>query len=95
MSVPHLPQGDNPVQTYIPVARIADMLLNPGAAYEYNGQHLVYPDIRLVYWCGGNPFHHHQDLARLRGVRAPGDHWRARCSGRPPRVMPTSCCPRP
>ena len=66
MSVPHLPQGDNPVQTYIPVARIADMLLNPGAAYEYNGQHLVYPDIRLVYWCGGNPFHHHQDLARLR-----------------------------
>jgi biotin/methionine sulfoxide reductase len=66
MSVPHLPQGDNPVQTYIPVARIADMLLNPGAAYEYNGQRLVYPDIRLVYWCGGNPFHHHQDLARLR-----------------------------
>ena len=66
MSVPRLPQGHNPVQTYIPVARIADMLLNPGAAYEYNGQHLVYPDIRLVYWCGGNPFHHHQDLARLR-----------------------------
>ncbi|HZC89417.1 MAG TPA: molybdopterin-dependent oxidoreductase, partial [Mycobacterium sp.] len=66
MSVPHLPQGDNPVQTYIPVARIADMLLNPGAAYEYNGQHLVYPNIRLIYWCGGNPFHHHQDLARLR-----------------------------
>ena len=24
-----------------------------------------YPDIRLVYWCGGNPFHHHQDLNRL------------------------------
>ena len=24
------------------------------------------PDIRLVYWCGGNPFHHHQDLNRLR-----------------------------
>ena len=25
-----------------------------------------YPDIRLVYWAGGNPFHHHQDLNRLR-----------------------------
>ncbi|MFI9504171.1 molybdopterin guanine dinucleotide-containing S/N-oxide reductase [Nocardia sp. NPDC052566] len=66
MSVPRFPQGVNPVQTYIPVARIADMLLGPGQEYEYNGQHLTYPDIRLVYWCGGNPFHHHQDLARLR-----------------------------
>jgi biotin/methionine sulfoxide reductase len=27
---------------------------------------LRYPDVRLVYWCGGNPFHHHQDLGRLR-----------------------------
>jgi len=24
-----------------------------------------YPDIRLVFWAGGNPFHHHQDLNRL------------------------------
>ena len=30
----------------------------------------TYPDIRLVYWCGGNPFHHHQDLARLRRALA-------------------------
>lgn len=65
-SAPRLPQGRNGVDTFIPVARIADMLLNPGKAYEYNGLHLVYPDIRLVYWAGGNPFHHHQDLARLR-----------------------------
>ena len=21
--------------------------------------------MRIVYWCGGNPFHHHQDLNRL------------------------------
>ena len=60
-----LPQGDNPVTDFIPVARIADMLLNPGGAFDYNGQRLCYPDIRLVYWCGGNPFHHHQDLNRL------------------------------
>ena len=66
VSVPRLPQGTNGVSAFIPVARIADMLLNPGAAYDYNGQRLTYPDIRLVYWAGGNPFHHHQDLARLR-----------------------------
>ncbi|MGE5285940.1 MAG: molybdopterin guanine dinucleotide-containing S/N-oxide reductase [Micromonosporaceae bacterium] len=66
VSVPRLPQGRNGASAFIPVARIADMLLNPGAAYDYNGQRLTYPHIRLVYWCGGNPFHHHQDLARLR-----------------------------
>jgi biotin/methionine sulfoxide reductase len=60
-----LPQGTSPVETFIPVARISDMLLNPGAAVDYNGQRLTYPDIRVVYWCGGNPFHHHQDLNRL------------------------------
>ncbi|MET0449415.1 MAG: molybdopterin-dependent oxidoreductase [Aeromicrobium sp.] len=63
-----LPQGVNPVATTIPVARIADMLLHPGTEYEYDGGRHVYPDIRLVYWAGGNPFHHHQDLHRL--VRA-------------------------
>ena len=26
---------------------------------------LPLPDIRLVYWAGGNPFHHHQDLFGL------------------------------
>lgn len=64
--LPHLPQGVNPVRTFIPVARIADLLLNPGVEYDYDGQRLTYPDIRLVYWAGGNPFHHHQDLNRLR-----------------------------
>jgi biotin/methionine sulfoxide reductase len=68
VSVPRLPQGRNEVSAFIPVARIADMLLHPGAAFDYNGQRLTYPDIRLVYWCGGNPFHHHQDLARLRAA---------------------------
>ncbi len=60
-----LPQGMNPVESFIPVARIADMLLHPGEPFDYNGQRLRYPDVRLVYWCGGNPFHHHQDLNRL------------------------------
>ncbi|MGD2008714.1 MAG: molybdopterin-dependent oxidoreductase, partial [Cellvibrionales bacterium] len=54
-----------PRHQYIPVARISDMLENPGAPYRYNGHELSYPDIDLVYWAGGNPFHHHQDLNRL------------------------------
>jgi biotin/methionine sulfoxide reductase len=41
------------------------MLLNPGQPYDFNGRRQPYPDIRLVYWAGGNPFHHHQDLNRL------------------------------
>lgn len=64
--MPTLPQGRNGVADFIPVARIADMLLGPGETYRYNGQTRTYPDIRLVYWAGGNPFHHHQDLNRLR-----------------------------
>jgi biotin/methionine sulfoxide reductase len=64
--LPTLPQGRNGVSDFIPVARIADMLLHPGAAFDYNGRRFTYPDIRLVYWAGGNPFHHHQDLNRLR-----------------------------
>ncbi len=60
-----LPQLQNPVKQSIPVARIADMLLQPSEPYNFNGQALNYPDIKLVYWCGGNPFHHHQDLNRL------------------------------
>lgn len=66
MPLPTLPQGANPVREAIPVARVADMLLGPGTPYDFNGSRRRYPDIRLVYWTGGNPFHHHQDLTRLR-----------------------------
>ncbi len=62
---PTLPQGTNPIKDFIPVARIADLLLNPGGRYKYNGEDRTYADIRLVYWAGGNPWHHHQDLNRL------------------------------
>ncbi|UBH06078.1 dimethylsulfoxide reductase [Leucobacter sp. Psy1] len=62
---PVLPAGVNATRTAIPAARMADMLLNPGGSYDFNGQRREYPDIRLVYWAGGNPFHHHQDLNRL------------------------------
>ena len=61
-----LPQGANPVRDVIPVARVTEMLENPGGVFDYDGRRLTYPDIRLVWWAGGNPFHHHQDLNRLR-----------------------------
>ena len=61
-----LSKGRNPTGLAIPVARISDMLLNPGAPVDYDGTRTNYPDIDLVYWAGGNPFHHHQDLNRLR-----------------------------
>jgi biotin/methionine sulfoxide reductase len=65
MVVPRMSLGKNPTDSYIPVARVTDMLLNPGADYTFNGATRNYPDTRLVYWAGGNPFHHHQDLNRL------------------------------
>ncbi|MGE3619230.1 MAG: molybdopterin-dependent oxidoreductase [Acidimicrobiia bacterium] len=60
-----LEQFANPVAGAVPVARIADLLLDPGGELDYDGRRLRLPDVRLVYWCGGNPFHHHQDLNRL------------------------------
>lgn len=64
--LPRLPQGVNPVSSFIPVAAVSDMLLHPGEPFDYNGLRLTYPAIKLVYWAGGNPFHHHQNLSRLR-----------------------------
>lgn len=65
LAAPEMAAGANPARSVIPVARFADMLLQPGASYVFNGGEHVYPDIRMVYWAGGNPFHHHQDLNRL------------------------------
>jgi biotin/methionine sulfoxide reductase len=56
----------NPINVTIPAARISDCLLHAGESYDFNGKRGVYPDIRLVYWAGGNPFHHHQDTNKLR-----------------------------
>ena len=62
---PTMDTGTNPADSWIPVARIADLLLSPGAEYDFDGRRHHYPDTRLVYWAGGNPFHHHQDINRL------------------------------
>lgn len=61
-----MPQGKNPVDDYIPVAMTSEMLLNPGGTYSYDGQTRTFPDIKMVWWAGGNPFHHQQDINRLR-----------------------------
>lgn len=66
VATPELPTGRNPARVAVPSPRITEMLEQPGAEYDFNGERLRYPDIRLVYWAGGNPFHHHQDLNRLR-----------------------------
>lgn len=62
----NFPRDPNPIKQAIPVARIADMLLKPGTTYRYNGATRTYPNIQTIYWAGGNVFHHHQDLNRLR-----------------------------
>lgn len=49
----------------IPVARIVDMLENPGAEFDFNGKRMKYPKAIMVYWTGGNPFAHHQDRNRM------------------------------
>ncbi|WP_411706403.1 trimethylamine-N-oxide reductase TorA [Edaphovirga cremea] len=51
--------------TPIPVARIADCLANPGKTIDFNGSKITYPDVKMVYVAGGNPFHHHQDTNNL------------------------------
>ncbi|HRO57788.1 MAG TPA: molybdopterin-dependent oxidoreductase [Burkholderiaceae bacterium] len=62
---PEMVVGRNPAQIAIPVARITDMLLGPGKPYRFNGGEYTYPEIRMIHWAGGNPFHHHQQLNRL------------------------------
>ena len=62
---PTLSQGRAGIPDFIPVARIADLLERPGETFTYNGSSYQYAPIRLIFWAGGNPFHHHQDLARL------------------------------
>lgn len=56
---------DDTSKSAFPVARISDVLLNPGKTIDYNGSKITYPEIKAVYWAGGNPFVHHQDTNTL------------------------------
>ena len=64
--VPGLPVPNRPPHCpVISVSRVTEMLESPGELFHFNGTADLYPDIKLVYWSGGNVFHHHQDLNRL------------------------------
>ena len=65
--VPGLPGGKSPenMPPAIPVARISDALLNPGKTIDHNGRKVTYPDIKLIYWTGGNPLSHQQDRNKM------------------------------
>lgn len=56
---------DDTAKYSFPLARIADALMNPGKTIQYNGTEITYPDIKLIYWSGGNPFTHHQNTNNL------------------------------
>jgi trimethylamine-N-oxide reductase (cytochrome c) len=64
-SVPGAPYVANPVSDFTPINMWTDLLLNPGKTIDYDGQRLTYPDIKMVMWTGGNPFHHAQDTNRV------------------------------
>ncbi|MBT6273215.1 MAG: molybdopterin-dependent oxidoreductase, partial [Chromatiales bacterium] len=60
--IPQRPEGCPTIS----VSRVTELLeAKLGECFEFNGETTPYPDTRLVYWCGGNVFHHHQDLNRL------------------------------
>ncbi len=63
--VPSLPTLGNDAGMFIPAARFVDMLERPGTSIPFNGQNITFPETKLIYWAGGNPFHHAQDLFRL------------------------------
>ncbi len=48
----------------IPCARVVDMLLNPGKEFDFNGKRDRYPNVKLAYWVGGDPFAHHPQRNR-------------------------------
>lgn len=45
----------------IPVSRILDCINNPGKEIQFNCKMLTYPELKMAYWAGGNPYHHHPD----------------------------------
>ncbi|WP_430804476.1 MULTISPECIES: molybdopterin-dependent oxidoreductase [unclassified Campylobacter] len=49
----------------IPVSRILDCINNPGKEVDFNCKKLTYPELKLAYWAGGNPYHHHPDTKMM------------------------------
>lgn len=69
-SIPGTPKPARPVLPWkcsklLPVAAITEVLENPGATVDFDGQKCTFPDVHLICWAGGNPFCHHPDTFRL------------------------------
>ena len=47
-----------PAGLVVPVASFPDCFLNPGKVIDFNGKKVKLPEVRLVFWAGGNPFVH-------------------------------------
>ena len=90
-----LPQGRNSVPDFIPVARISDMLLNPGEAFDYNGRQLTYP--RISGWSIGRAATRSTTTRISTGCAAPLPGRRRWWCTKPPgprrRATPISSCP--
>ena len=39
--------------------------MKPGEEFDFNGTKAKYPDVKMIYWVGGNPFVHHQQRNRM------------------------------
>ncbi|MBK8768677.1 MAG: molybdopterin-dependent oxidoreductase [Burkholderiaceae bacterium] len=96
LSGPTLPQGRNGVDARsFRWPALPTCCSRPRAGLRLQRPPRSYPDIRLVYWAGGNPFHHHRTstgwprLAQARDDRRPRPG--LECA---PRAWPTSCCRR-
>ncbi|WP_066459323.1 trimethylamine-N-oxide reductase TorA [Castellaniella caeni] len=53
-----IPAGSNAIEAALPFERVTDMLLHPGQTVNYNGETIKYPDVKMIYWAGGNPLTH-------------------------------------
>lgn len=49
----------------IPVAKVTDLIANPGKTIDFNGKKITYPEIKMAYWVGGNPFVHQEDRNQM------------------------------
>ena len=53
------------VSEHIPTSRIVDCLLEPDKKIAFNGETLIYPDIKMAIFSAANPFHAQQDRNRM------------------------------
>ena len=62
---PTISLGPNAIKSVGPAGRTNDLLLRPGEELDFNGTKMKFPDIKLLYSAGGNPFHHNANINRL------------------------------